>query len=261
MWESPLLQGSCCGSPVLRESLCPVCARRWEGGGGEKERKRERDRETERELSATLANHLMGCHPGLTFEGYRSISPEMKKRDERRRERDRGREIGYAASVLWSRQPLSMHLSIRSHHTASSPLWSPPPAPASPLRPRSPPPPRAIPHPLSRSLSLSPSLPLSLPILPSEKRGEGRRWKEEEEIHVGASQGGLSERTRQGGGWKEQSKGIRATERGGENLRCLIYSSFLLQTDVCRWRKTEINWQQDGRGDRGQTGRQTENRP
>ena len=103
----------------LRQSFCPDCLG---GGGGQRERERVRERETERELSATLANHLIGCHTELTFEGYRSISPEMKKRDERRRERNRGREIGYAASVLWSRQPLSMHLSIHPHHTASSPL-------------------------------------------------------------------------------------------------------------------------------------------
>lgn len=87
----------------------------------------EKARDRGRELSATLANHLIGWHTELTFEGYGSISPEMKKRDEREREGERRRkEIGYAASVLWSRQPLSMHLSIHPHHTTSSPLWSPP---------------------------------------------------------------------------------------------------------------------------------------
>lgn len=49
------------------------------------EKARERRRARERELSATLPNHLMGCHTELTFEGYGSISPEMKKRDERER--------------------------------------------------------------------------------------------------------------------------------------------------------------------------------
>lgn len=68
----------------LRRSFCCQCV--WEGS-----------RERRRELSATLANHLIGCHTELTFEGYRSISPEMKKGDERERERgdEKGREIGY----------------------------------------------------------------------------------------------------------------------------------------------------------------------
>lgn len=48
----------------------------------------EKARDRGRELSATLANHLIGCHTELTFEGYGSISPEMKKRDERERARD-----------------------------------------------------------------------------------------------------------------------------------------------------------------------------
>jgi len=75
-----------------------------------------------RELSDTLANHLMGSYTELTFEGYRSISLHMKKREPRKT----GRRIGYAASVQSSRQLLSMHLSIHPHHAASSPLWSPP---------------------------------------------------------------------------------------------------------------------------------------
>lgn len=133
--------------------------------------------EREKDLSATLANHLIGCHTALTFEGYGSISPEMKKRDER--EGDRGRGIGYAVSVLWIRRPLSMHLSIHPRHTASSPLWS---APTLVLRL------------LAPSLTLSSSFSIS----PREKRGEGQRWKEEEEIQSGASQGALSECMRQG---------------------------------------------------------------
>lgn len=147
----------------------------------------------------------------------------MKKRDER--ERDRAREIGYAASALWSRQPLSMHLSIHPLHTASSPLWSPP-TPV--LRLHAP------------SLTCSLFRSLSLSIMPREKSREGQRWKEGEEIQSGASQGGPIERIRQG-------RRVRGTEqrdnsqghRERENLRCLIYSLSCCR-QICEFGERQI---------------------
>lgn len=101
----------------------------------------EKARERGRELSATLANHLIGCHTELTFEGYRSISPEMKKRDERERGgvRDRGekdwicseRAVQSAALINASVYPSAPHGLISSMISTHP----------------SPPPPCAIPHP------------------------------------------------------------------------------------------------------------------
>lgn len=66
---------------------------------------REGTRERETELTATQANHLIGCHSALTFEGCRSISPETRERDEREAT-GAGEGIGYAAGALRTRQPL-----------------------------------------------------------------------------------------------------------------------------------------------------------
>lgn len=105
----------------------------------------EKPRERGRELSATLANHLIGCHTELTFEGYRSISPEMKKRDERERgqeteERDwicSERAVESAALINASVYPSAPHGLISS-------MISTHPGP---------PPPLAIPHTFSLSIS------------------------------------------------------------------------------------------------------------
>lgn len=107
----------------------------------------------------------------------------------------------------------------------------------------SPPPPRSIPYLLSVSLSLS------LAILPREKSREGQRWKEGEEIQSGASQGGPIERIRQG-------RRVRGTEQrdnsqGQRERKSQMFNlqSFLLQTDLWGWRKTNIRREADRRTD------------
>ncbi|CAJ1076537.1 Hypothetical predicted protein [Xyrichtys novacula] len=106
---------------------------------------RRREAETERELSATLANHLIGCHTELTFEGYGSISPEMKKRDESERGRERRQgERDRICSERAAESAAVINASVypsAPHGLISSMISTHP----------SPPPPRAIPHPLCLS--------------------------------------------------------------------------------------------------------------
>lgn len=131
----------------------------------------------------------------------------MKKRDER--ERDRAREIGYAASALWSRQPLSMHLSIHPLHTASSPLWSPP-TPV--LRLHAP--------------SLTCSLFRSLSLYLAQREEQGRTEMKGRRRNTVGGEPGRADWAHKTGeeGERNRAKGITAKDRERENLRCLIYS-------------------------------------
>lgn len=153
----------------LRRSFWPEC-----------EKARERERETE--LTATQANHLIGCHSALTFEGYRSISPKMRKRDEREAtgggvEGDRicSRRVADSAAAYQR-----ICLSVRTSR---------------PHLPYDLHPPRVL-RLLAPSLALSSSLSR-----PENRAGKDRDERKEEEIQSGASRGAPgSERVRPGRG-------------------------------------------------------------
>lgn len=157
--------------------------REWEGG---------------RELSATLANHLIGCHTELTLN--------EKERWERERQGERDWicskcAVESAALINASVYPSAPHGLIASMISTHP----------------SPPPPCSIPYLLSVSLSLSLSCP-------ERRAGKDRDERKEKKYSRGrAREGRLSAQDR-GGGWEEQSKGITAKDRERENLRCLIYS-------------------------------------
>lgn len=127
----------------------------------------EKARERGRELSATLANHLIGCHTELTFEGYGSISPEMKKREER----DEGERLDMQQACCGVGSPYQcICLSIRT--TRPHLLYD--------LHP-----------PQSSASSRHPSLFLSLsPSRPERREGKDRDERREKKYSQGQATGG-----------------------------------------------------------------------
>lgn len=127
-----------------------------------------------RELSGALAEHLIGSHTELTFEGCRSISLEMKRETdlekERKRERDWVCSRHSAAFINGSVYPFAVRslISVISTH-------------------QSPPPPHTVPWPLAV-------------YLPSPERRDGKDGDEsnEKEYSQWLTQGALNEHARHG---------------------------------------------------------------